>query len=204
MIKQLLAVLLLCKCQADAFTTSPTVRVMSERAPTRLKGIKMPLRMSGGEAGDPKGGAHFGFLGMGIMGIPMAKNLIKAGYSVTVWNRTPDRCLPLVECGALQASSPAEVTEGLQVLDSDAVQVVKECDITFAMLADPQAAKDVVYGTSEFQGVLTEMREGKAYVDVSTVSDDCSKQIAASILDKGGRFLEAPVSGSKKPAEDGT
>ncbi|EKX49103.1 hypothetical protein GUITHDRAFT_157458 [Guillardia theta CCMP2712] len=127
---------------------------------------------------------------MGIMGIPMAKNLLKAGYSVTVWNRSPEKCVPLVECGAQQANSPAEV--------------VNQCDVTFAMLADPKAAKDVVYGTDDIQGVLSEIKEGKAYVDVSTVSDDCSRQICASIKEKGGRFLEAPVSGSKKPAEDGT
>ncbi|HEY3346283.1 MAG TPA: NAD(P)-binding domain-containing protein, partial [Nitrospirota bacterium] len=75
---------------------------------------------------------RIGFLGMGIMGSAMAENLIKGGFDVTVWNRTPEKCGPLVELGAAQASSPKVV--------------VDMCDLTFAMLADPTVAKDVCFG----------------------------------------------------------
>jgi len=139
--------------------------------------------MSGGSA-DFK--PTIGFLGMGIMGVPMSQNLIKAGYSVTVWNRSPDKCTPVVKAGATQAATAAEV--------------VKRCDITFAMLSDPAAAEAVAFGP---QGVVEAMSEGKGYVDVSTVDPACAAKIAEAVRAKGGTYLEAPVSGSKKPAEDG-
>ena len=79
-------------------------------------------------------------------------------------------------------------------------EVAACCDITFAMLADPAAAQAVCYGAA---GVLAGMTSGKGYVDFSTVDAETSREIEAAIISKGGRFLEAPVSGSKKPAEDG-
>jgi len=129
----------------------------------------------------------YGFLGMGIMGAPMAANLVGAGHSVTVWNRTAGKCDPLVALGANQAATPAEVVSG--------------ADITFAMLADPHAAERVVF---QNEGALAGMSGGKAYVDLSTVDEGTSQHIAEEIAAAGGRYLEAPVSGTKKPAEDGT
>lgn len=131
--------------------------------------------------------SKFGFLGLGIMGKAMATNLVKAGFDVTVWNRTAKSCESLVELGAKSAKNPAAV--------------VSECDITIAILADPAAANEVVFGTD---GVLAGIGEGRGYVDMSTVDADTSGQIASAITEAGGRFLEAPVSGTKKPAEDGT
>jgi 2-hydroxy-3-oxopropionate reductase len=131
--------------------------------------------------------SSFGFLGLGIMGTPMAANLVRGGHDVTVWNRTLDKCGPLVEMGARKAATPAEA--------------VGQADITFAMLADPAAAERVVFGDD---GVLEGMTEGKAYVDMSTVDETTSRHIGEEITGAGGRFLEAPVSGTKKPAEDGT
>lgn len=128
-----------------------------------------------------------GFIGLGIMGSPMAANLVKAGFDVTVWNRTPDKCAPLVSLGARQGESPRQVAES--------------CDITFAMLADPAAAHAVCFGP---EGVLEGIGDGRGYIDMSTVDDTTSCAIAAAIVKVGGRFLEAPVSGTKKPAEDGT
>ena len=139
------------------------------------RSLSTALRMSGG-VGDSK--PTIGFLGMGIMGVPMSQNLVKAGYSVTVWNRSPEKCVPVVQAGASQASTPAEV--------------VKACDITFAMLADPVAAEAVAFGPG---GVVEAMSAGKGYVDVSTVDPACAAQIAAGVRAKGGLFLEAPVSG---------
>mmetsp|Transcript_23594 Transcript_23594/g.76744 ORF Transcript_23594/g.76744 Transcript_23594/m.76744 type:complete len:290 (-) Transcript_23594:120-989(-) len=130
--------------------------------------------------------AHYGFVGMGIMGTPMALNLLKAGNQVTVWNRTPDKCAEAVAAGATQAATPADV--------------IKSCSITFAMLADPEVAKKVAFDAG---GVVEGIAAGKAYVDVSTVDAATSSAIGEAITAKGGRFLEAPVSGSKKPAIDG-
>ncbi|XP_061371071.1 glyoxylate/succinic semialdehyde reductase 2, chloroplastic [Gastrolobium bilobum] len=130
--------------------------------------------------------ARVGFLGIGIMGSPMAQNLIKAGIDLTVWNRTKSKCDPLISLGAKYKSSPEEVAAS--------------CDVTFAMLADPQSAVDVACGKN---GAANGMGPGKGYVDVSTVDGDTSKLINGHIKSTGALFLEAPVSGSKKPAEDG-
>lgn len=129
----------------------------------------------------------YGFLGIGIMGQAMAKNLISAGLDVTVWNRTKEKCSPLVDLGAHLGASPGEVTA--------------QCDITFAMVSDPAAAAALFFDDG---GVLEGIAPGKAYVDVSTVDPETALHIAEAVKIKGGRFLEAPVSGSKKPAEDGT
>lgn len=116
----------------------------------------------------------------------MALNLIKAGVDLTVWNRTKSKCDPLISLGAKYKPSPEEVAAS--------------CDLTFAMLADPQSAVDVACGK---HGVANGIGPGKGYVDVSTVDVDTSKLINGHIKSTGALFLEAPVSGSKKPAEDG-
>ncbi|PLY01756.1 MAG: NAD(P)-dependent oxidoreductase [Desulfuromonas sp.] len=131
--------------------------------------------------------AHYGFLGLGIMGRAMAANLLKAGHKVTVWNRSVDKCAPLVELGATVGDTPRQITA--------------ECEITFAMLADPDAARAVCSGAD---GVAAGIGGGRGYVDMSTVDDLTAQEIAAAVTAAGGRFLEAPVSGTKKPAEDGT
>ncbi|QEM69351.1 NAD(P)-dependent oxidoreductase [Geobacter sp. FeAm09] len=130
---------------------------------------------------------QFGFLGLGIMGNAMAANLVRAGFPVTVWNRNPAKCAPLVALGARQGGSPREVAAA--------------CDITFAMLADPAAATEVCFGPD---GVLEGIGAGRGYIDMSTVDDVTARAVAGAVADRGGRFLEAPVSGTKKPAEDGT
>ncbi|KAJ4916051.1 hypothetical protein Rs2_01601 [Raphanus sativus] len=135
---------------------------------------------------DELGSVSIGFLGMGIMGSPMAQNLIKAGCDVSVWNRTKSKCDPLIGLGAKYKSSPEEVTA--------------TCDLTFAMLADPESAIDVACGKN---GAVSGISSGKGYVDVSTVDAASSMLISKQIKDTGALFLEAPVSGSKKPAEDG-
>lgn len=129
----------------------------------------------------------FGYLGMGIMGSRMCQNLLNAGLDVTVWNRTPERCLPLVHAGAKQAKTPAEV--------------IRHCDITFACVSDPIAAEDLCYGE---HGVAEGMAPGKGYIDMSTIDVATSQRIEEVITIQGGKYLESPVLGSKKPAEDGT
>ncbi|KAK9747767.1 hypothetical protein RND81_02G013800 [Saponaria officinalis] len=127
-----------------------------------------------------------GFLGLGIMGKAMAMNLLNNGFKVTVWNRTLSKCDELVEHGASVGETPAAV--------------IKKCKYTIAMLSDPSAAILVAVGKD---GVVEAISDGKCYIDMSTVDADTSMKISEAVTSKGGRFLEAPVSGSKKPAEDG-
>jgi 3-hydroxyisobutyrate dehydrogenase/2-hydroxy-3-oxopropionate reductase len=129
----------------------------------------------------------FGFIGLGIMGNAMALNLVKAGLDVTVWNRNTDKCAEVIALGAKQGQSPKHIAE--------------TCDITFTMVSDPAAALAICEGPN---GVLAGIGEGRSYIDMSTVDDETSQTISAAITKAGGRFLEAPVSGTKKPAEDGT
>ncbi|MEL0636453.1 NAD(P)-dependent oxidoreductase [Marinomonas sp. TI.3.20] len=128
-----------------------------------------------------------GFLGLGIMGKAMAVNLAKAGFDVTVWNRNPEKTTELVALGAKQGTTPKDVAAS--------------CDITFAMVSDPAAALAICQGPD---GVAAGIGAGRGYIDMSTVDDTTSTLIAQTIAQAGGRFLEAPVSGTKKPAEDGT
>ncbi|XP_065876786.1 glyoxylate/succinic semialdehyde reductase 1-like [Euphorbia lathyris] len=127
-----------------------------------------------------------GFLGLGIMGKAMSTNLIKSGFKVTVWNRTLSKCNELVALGASIGETPAAV--------------VKKCQITIAMLSDPAAALSVVF---DKDGVLEEICGGKGYIDMSTVDPETSTKINGALTAKGASFLEAPVSGSKQPAEAG-
>lgn len=128
-----------------------------------------------------------GFIGLGIMGAAMAKNLIRAGFNVTVWNRSSAKCTEMAAMGATPAATPRDV--------------MKRCDVTFTMVSDPAAAEAVCFGP---EGILEGIDAGKGYIDMSTVDAATSQRIGLAVTEAGGRFLEAPVSGSKKPAEDGT
>uniref|UniRef100_A0A8C5QT58 Cytokine-like nuclear factor N-PAC n=1 Tax=Leptobrachium leishanense TaxID=445787 RepID=A0A8C5QT58_9ANUR len=127
-----------------------------------------------------------GFLGLGLMGSGIVSNLLKMGHTVTVWNRTAEKCDLFVQEGAQLGRTPAEV--------------VSTCDITFACVADPKAAKDLVLGPS---GVLQGIRPGKCYVDMSTVDAETVVEVAQVIVSRGGRFLEAPVCGNQQLSNDG-
>nr|XP_043609493.1 glyoxylate/succinic semialdehyde reductase 1-like [Erigeron canadensis] len=129
---------------------------------------------------------EIGFLGMGIMGKAMAMNLLRNGFKVTVWNRTLSKCDELKEHGASVGESPAAV--------------VKKCKYTFAMLSDPHAALSVVF---DKHGVLEEICSGKGYIDMSTIDAETSSKVSKAVAEKGGAYLEAPVSGGKKAAADG-
>ncbi|XP_044158468.1 putative oxidoreductase GLYR1 isoform X2 [Bufo gargarizans] len=127
-----------------------------------------------------------GFLGLGLMGSGIVSNLLKMGHTVTVWNRTAEKCDLFIQEGAHLGRTPAEV--------------VSTCDITFACMADPKAAKDLVLGPS---GVLQGIRPGKCYVDMSTVDPETVTELAQVIVSRGGRFLEAPVAGNQQLSNDG-
>jgi 3-hydroxyisobutyrate dehydrogenase-like beta-hydroxyacid dehydrogenase len=130
---------------------------------------------------------NIGFAGLGIMGSAMAANLVNAGLNVTVWNRSADKCAPLADMGAAVADSPRALAE--------------RCDIVIAMLANPQTVLSVRDGTD---GIIAGLTAGKGYVDMSTVDAETSIDSARLAHEKGALFLEAPVGGSRKPAEDAT
>lgn len=126
------------------------------------------------------------YLGMGIMGQGMAANLLKAGHEVTVWNRTPERCAPLVEKGAKQAATPAEA--------------VADAEIIMYCLAEDSAVKETVFGDN---GILSNVRAGQIAIDMTTAHPNTSRAEAAAYAEKGVEFLDAPVFGSKNEARDG-
>jgi len=129
---------------------------------------------------------QIGWIGLGHMGIPMATNLLKAGYPLTVYNRTPEKAAPLTELGAHLAESPAAVME--------------RCDVIFTMVSDDQAVEQVYHGPD---GLLARPAPGKIAVDMSTVSPETSRALAARCQERSVAFLDAPVSGSVQPARDG-
>lgn len=130
--------------------------------------------------------SHYGFIGLGIMGSAMASNLLSAGHTVTVWNRDPTKSEALAERGAHVATSPSEV--------------VAAASVTFSMVSDPAATREVVFGG---RGVLAGVGPGHDYVETSTIDDVTSREVADAVAARGGRYLEAPVTGTKKPAQDG-
>ncbi|XP_060806437.1 cytokine-like nuclear factor N-PAC isoform X2 [Amyelois transitella] len=130
----------------------------------------------------------FGFLGLGIMGSGIVKNLLNSGHKVLVWNRTAAKCKDFEKVGATIAVTPCDVVE--------------EADITFSCVADPQAAKEMVFGNC---GVLhCPSLESKGYVEMTSIDADTSHDIVEAISGKGGRYLEAQIQGSKIQAEEGT
>lgn len=126
------------------------------------------------------------FLGLGIMGSRMAANLLKAGHPLTVWNRSAEKAEALRPLGAQAAASPAEAVLG--------------ADVVFTMLSTPAAIEAVALGEG---GFLPAMQSGALWVDCSTVDPDFSRRMAAEAAGRGLRFMDAPVAGSKAPAEAG-
>jgi 3-hydroxyisobutyrate dehydrogenase len=127
-----------------------------------------------------------GFIGLGLMGRPMAANLLKAGFAVTVWNRTASRTEPLVALGAKAAASPREAAAA--------------SDILITIVSDPPALEQVLWGD---QGALEGLRRDSVLVDSSTVSPVLARRVAADCAERGIEFLDAPVTGGTWGAEKG-
>ena len=121
-----------------------------------------------------------GFIGLGIMGRPMALNILKGGFDLTVWARRAESMAPLLEAGARGAASAAEVAAG--------------CDVVFSMVADAADVEQVALGAG---GVAEGARAGLIYVDMSTIAPAAAQSISARLLDKGVTMLDAPVSGGE-------
>src|SRR5258708_992807 len=127
-----------------------------------------------------------GFIGLGLMGRPMAANLLKAGYDVTVWNRTASRADALVAQGAKLAATPREVAAA--------------SDVLFTIVSDPPALESVLWGET---GVFAGLRRGSVLVDSSTVSPALERRAAAAAAAQGAGFLGAPVTGGARGGAKG-
>jgi 2-hydroxy-3-oxopropionate reductase len=131
-----------------------------------------------------------GFIGLGLMGRPMAMNLLKAGHGLTVWNRTASRAQELVAAGAKLAKTPREVAESSEVL--------------ITIVSDPAALEAVLWGSAEKKdGALDGLKAGSLYMDSSTVSPLLEKKIAGECQQRDVQFLDAPVTGGDWGAREG-
>lgn len=128
-----------------------------------------------------------GFIGLGIMGRGMANNLLKAGFSVRVWNRTASRMDPFVEAGAEAGSSPADVAA--------------HSDIIVTCVSDTPDVEAVILGEN---GVIHGVSAGDLVIDCSTISPKVTREIAAKLNEKGAHMLDAPISGGSEGAAKGT
>lgn len=130
---------------------------------------------------------NVGFIGLGIMGKPMALNLIKAGYSLTIFDLNQDAIQRVVSAGAAAAGSPREVAEKSEVI--------------ITMLPASQHVKSVILGEN---GVLKGVKKNAVIIDMSSITPDVSREIAVKAAKKGATMLDAPVSGGEPKAIDGT
>jgi 3-hydroxyisobutyrate dehydrogenase-like beta-hydroxyacid dehydrogenase len=128
-----------------------------------------------------------GFMGLGIMGSAMSANLMKAGYPVMVYNRSPEKAEPLVKQGAGLASNPEALA--------------KAADVVIAMVTGPEALDNLLWGEN---GAGKGLNSSKIFINMSSVSPQYTRELACRLDPTGVRFIDAPVSGTKKPAEDAT
>jgi 3-hydroxyisobutyrate dehydrogenase-like beta-hydroxyacid dehydrogenase len=125
------------------------------------------------------------YLGLGTMGAGMASNLLKAGYKLTVWNRSTEKCKPFARKGARLAESPADA--------------IRDTDLVIYMLSNDQAVEEVVFGAN---GILSGIKEGQIAMDMSTVLPATSLREQEAYSKRGVDFLDAPVFGSKNESAE--
>ncbi len=130
-----------------------------------------------------------GFIGLGLMGKPMSLNLLKAGYAVTVWNRTASRADEVVAAGGTLAKSPREAAAS--------------CDFLITIVSDPPALEEVLWGKNGDDGALSALKAGATYMDSSTVSPALARKISTACAKQNVRFLDAPVTGGDWGAKKG-
>ena len=128
-----------------------------------------------------------GLIGLGIMGKPMGKNLLKKGYDLTVFDRNPEPVAELVAAGAKAAT--------------DVKELAAECNVILTMLPNSPHVKSVALGEG---GVVEGVRPGTVFIDMSSINPMASREIAAELEKHGVRMLDAPVSGGEPKAIDGT
>jgi len=128
------------------------------------------------------------FAGIGLMGLPMTRRLLAAGYPLSVWNRSPDKCLPLLELGAQRAQTPAELCT--------------DAGIVMLCLANTEVVREVVFGSG---GIVEGARPGQLLVDFSSLEPAATRAMAAELEQRCGmRWVDAPVSGGTPGAEAGS
>ncbi|MHA6494377.1 NAD(P)-dependent oxidoreductase [Pseudomonas borbori] len=128
------------------------------------------------------------FAGIGLMGLPMTRRLLAAGYPLTLWNRSADKCQPLVQLGGKQAALPS--------------QLCANADIVMLCLANTEVVREVVFGAG---GIVEAARPGQLLVDFSSLDPATTRQMAAELDARTGmRWVDAPVSGGTPGAENGT
>jgi 3-hydroxyisobutyrate dehydrogenase-like beta-hydroxyacid dehydrogenase len=132
--------------------------------------------------------AKLGFLGLGLMGYPMARNLLRAGHEVALWSNTADKVRKLAaEAGGKACSTPREVAEN--------------ADSIFLCVGNTDMVREVILGAN---GVIEGIRQGSTVADASTISPSVSREIGEALKAKGVDFLDAPCTGSTPGAEGGT
>ena len=130
---------------------------------------------------------QIGFIGLGIMGRGMVRNLLRAGFAVRVWNRTAAKMAEFVPAGATTATSPADLA--------------RQCDIIIICVSDTPDVQAVILGE---HGVLAGAPAGALVIDMSTISPQVTRQLAATLAAKGVHMLDAPISGGSEGAARGT
>ena len=128
-----------------------------------------------------------GFIGLGVMGAPMAGHLLRAGHALAVWARRADSAAPLVAAGATQCPTPAELGRRSQVV--------------FTMVTAGSDVEGVILGPD---GLAAGLAPGSVVVDCSTIAPDAARRLAAHLAGRGVAFLDAPVSGGAQGARDAT
>jgi 3-hydroxyisobutyrate dehydrogenase-like beta-hydroxyacid dehydrogenase len=134
---------------------------------------------------------HLAWIGLGAIGTPMALNLLKAGYGLTVHNRTSSRCQTLQSAGAVVAASPADAA--------------RRADTLLLCVSDDAAAQEVLLGPADAsQAAVAGLRPGSLVIDCSTISPATSRRLAAALAERNIRYLDAPVTGGTEGAKAGT
>ena len=130
---------------------------------------------------------NVGFIGLGTMGMPMVRNLMKAGFAVTVYNRTAAKAERMAEEGAKKAASPKEVAAGNPVI--------------ITCVSDTPDVESVVLGRN---GIIEGIKADSVVIDMSTISPEATRRMAERLAQEGCHMLDAPVSGGEQGAIDGT
>ncbi|BAO60704.1 3-hydroxyisobutyrate dehydrogenase [Pseudomonas protegens Cab57] len=129
-----------------------------------------------------------GFAGIGLMGLPMCRRLLAAGYPLTVWNRNPEKCAPLVAAGARQVATPA--------------QLCADADLMLMCLANTEVVREVVFGP---EGIAQGARAGQLLLDLSSLEPTATREMAVELAaSRGVAWVDAPVSGGTPGAEAGS
>lgn len=128
-----------------------------------------------------------GFIGLGIMGISMAKRLLEAGHKVTVYNRTASKAAPLLAIGATQAATPRDAAKG--------------SEIVISIVTDSPDVEDVLLGR---EGAVHAAEQDALFIDMSTIAPETARKVGQALRAKGIAFLDAPVTGGDIGARDGT